>query len=225
MSRRLSTIRMVPKSGDIEEIVRTLIFELYYELYPENFQKSRTGCFLKGYYDTEGVGLIRETELRLYHRGLKFRFWLISVNSIRTSRELSYQRLGELGESFEFLEFAIEEGSGTGEIVPLLYDNVRSTLNALGIDVLKEDDVPESVRKKKCYKNKGGYETARLGLLHPKLRDRLIAGESLEDIIREFIEGLYRKLNYELPQTENPLDLLVDYSKKVREIYERRSGG
>ena len=200
----LNTLRILHKSKDVYQHILALEFELYYELSAFARKDDRSKIFEASQFLVDRREPMEYSESRLYLPGPKL--FVRPSPSITVSTDEELQKLEMLANDHEFVQFAIQRNLGIEEFVPLLLDNVRLTLDELGIEEVQHDVVPRNIKRRKFYQRKGGYEIARVGMLHPELR-----GKSL----RESLMESYRSVNGTLPQTAGLFDILKDYSKII----------
>ncbi len=207
----LSTLRIISKSKEIWYHILAVNFELIYQLSPSDRQHNRNKTFLYEHYHAQRREPMQQTEQRLYFPGPKL--FIRPHPSIRTKTDDEYKRLEKLVKSHEFVQFAIERNDGFEEYVPLLFNNVRLILDELDIEEVQQDNIPRNIKRRKYYKEQGGYDKARIGMLHPEMKDR-----SLKDSLMQS----YRIVNGTLPSTSALFDILKDYSRIISENVPKR---
>lgn len=181
----LATVRLIHQSQDISKDIVAIEFELLYELFPLERNKSRYQSFTDSNFRQSLSYQTHWIEIRLYFPGPKL--W------IRPNSDSE-------------IEFAIQRNGGVEEFVPLLFDNVRLTLSTLGIDEVIYDAISQEIKKRKFYQMRGGYEKARIDLLHPELKSKSLRASFLES---------YKAVGGEMSQNSRLLDILRDYSKII----------
>lgn len=152
----LSTIRILPKSKEFDDQISALEAELTFELLPQYRSKfgdldQRQSAFRTIHNRNRQAWHRKQSDIeyRIFMPGPKL--WISlnpSMGRLRLASSEEEEHYQELSKGHEFVQFRIDRNGGVENHVALLYDNVKLTLDQLGLEEFKGDDVPESTKQK-----------------------------------------------------------------------------